>query len=112
MSKVLQNFSDGPNKITVNVSHDKPHQSIEKQKSHSIETMSETEVKDWFVKNNINLAILDHLSPCTGIVLKQIYEMKKAAPEFYYQSLREAKGINLSAISLFTHFLVKFCDEN
>lgn len=84
---------------------------LEKLKQNSVENWSETDVKEWFVKNNMNLAILDHLFPCSGIVLQQIYDMKKTAPEFFYQSLKEIKGLSLSSISLFTHFLLKLCEE-
>ena len=85
---------------------------IEKQKTNLVDNWSEAEVKQWFSKNNINNAILEHLSPCSGVVLKQIYDMKKTAPEFYYQSLKEIKGISLSSISLFTHFLLNLWDES
>ena len=81
------------------------------EKLNPIEDWSETDVKEWFIKNNINLAILDHLTPCPGIVLKQIYEMKKNAPEFFYYSLEKVKDINLSAMSLFTHFLAKLFEN-
>ncbi len=91
--------------------HDHQHVK-EKPKTHQADNWSEAEVKEWFIKNNVNLSILEHLSPCPGVVLKQIYDMKKSAPEFFYQSLKEIKGINLSAISFFTHFLLNLWDES
>ena len=106
--------------LTEVVAHHKPHHHqnhqhvVEKPNNfvdNFVDNWSETEVKDWFVKNNINVAILDHLSPCSGIVLRQMFEMRKIAPEFFYQSLKEIKGINLSALTLFTHFLVKIMEE-
>jgi hypothetical protein len=88
------------------------HQHVkEKLKTHRADDWSEAEVKEWFIKNNVNLAILEHLSPCSGVVLRQMFEMRKIAPEFFYQSLKEIKGINLSALTLFTHFLVKLMEE-
>ena len=83
-----------------------------KANSNSIVKWSETEVKEWFIKNSINLAILEYLSPCSGIVLKQIFDMKNNAPEFFYNSLKEVKGANISAISLFSHFLVLLFEGN
>ena len=100
------------------VAHHRPHHHqnhqhvVDKPKTHFVDNWSETEVKDWFVKNNINVAILDHLSPCSGIVLKQVYDMKKTAPEFFYHSLEKSKGVNLSSLSVFTHFLLKLFEEN
>jgi hypothetical protein len=89
------------------------HQHVkEKPKTHQAEKWSEVEVKEWFIKNNLNLAILEHLSPCPGVVLIQMLEMRKIAPEFFYQSLKEIKGINLSALTFFTYFLVKLMDED
>ncbi len=79
----------------------------EKSKAHFPEAWSEGKVKEWFSKNSMSINILEHLAPCSGIILKQIYDIKKAAPEFYYQSLKEINGVNLNTISIFTHFLVK-----
>ena len=75
--------------------------------SNAVENWSENDVKEWFNKNNINQAILEHLMPCSGVVIKQIYDMKISAPEFYYHSLKEIPGVNLNSLSIFTHFLIK-----
>jgi hypothetical protein len=110
LTKILKNTSQNQNIILEKVNEPLK---LEKSKTRSqkSEAWSEGEVREWFSKNSINLSILDHLSPCSGIVLKQIYDMNKRAPEFFYQSLRDIKGINLSSISIFTHFLTKTFDE-
>ena len=81
-----------------------------KSKNHAVENMTENEVKDWFAKKNLNIAIYEHLRPCCGKVLFQIYSMKKDAPEFFYQSLKEIPKTNLSSISLFAYYLEKLIE--
>ena len=103
MAKYLKGISQNPSITAV-----LQKKNTEKREA---EAWSETEVKEWFSKNNINLAILDHLAPCSGVVLKQIYDMNKRAPEFFYQSLDKIKGLRLNSISIFTHFLVKCFEE-
>jgi hypothetical protein len=76
------------------------------------EKWTENDVKEWFVKNNLNMAILENLMPCSGIVLEQIYIMRLNAPQFFYQSLKEIPNVNLSSISLFAHYLVKLFEKN
>jgi len=66
------------------------------------EKWSELEVKDWFVKNNINLNIFDYFRPLTGKILFQLYEMNKKTPEYYNQSLKEIKNIKFNMIVTFT----------
>ena len=85
---------------------------LEKPKVHTAENWSEAAVKEWFLKNSVDQGIFDNLWPCSGIVLKQIYDMNKRAPEFYYYSLEKTKGGNLKTISLFTNFLIKLFEEN
>ena len=43
--------------------------------------MSEEQVKEWFLINNLNMDIFEYLSPCNGEILKQLYDMKVNAPE-------------------------------
>ena len=64
--------------------------------------LNETLVKDWFVKNNLNLDIYEYLAPCDGEILRQLYEMKCTAPEFYYKSLHRIEENGLRSIVVFT----------
>ncbi len=70
-----------------------------------IEDWSEKEVRDWFIRNKINLVIFDYLKPYTGEILHQLYEMKGNSTEFFYQSLREIKDIKFHDIVLFSSCL-------
>ena len=72
-----------------------------------IEDWSEKEVKDWFVRNKINLLIFEFLRPNTGEILHQLFEMKSNSTEFYYQSLNEIKDIQFHDIILFSSCLSK-----
>ena len=45
--------------------------------------MSEDQVKEWFLVNNLNMDIFEYLSPCNGEILKQLFDMKCNAPEVY-----------------------------
>ena len=45
--------------------------------------MSENQVKEWFLVNNLNMDIFEYLSPCNGEILKQLFDMKCNAPEVY-----------------------------
>ena len=115
LEESLQRLRNELNKLlkqTTSINSSTHRHVTEKPKSHHVDDWSETEVKEWFVKNNINISILEHLSPCSGVVLKQMFEMRKIAPEFFYHSLEKANRINLSALTLFTHFLVKLMEES
>ena len=72
-----------------------------------IEEWSAKEVRDWFVRNEINLLIFDYLKPHTGEILNQLHEMKNTSTEFYYSSLREIKDISFPDIVLFSSCLSK-----
>ena len=59
------------------------------------ENMSDSEVQEWFRQNNIDPLIIESLgSPCDGILLKQLWEMKHRDPQFYDQSLKSIPNLN------------------
>ena len=72
----------------------------------SIESWDDGKVKAWFVANNLSLNIYESLKPCNGQIIKQLYEMKCTASEFYYQSVNKVES-NFRSITLFTLFLNK-----
>lgn len=66
------------------------------------EKWSEVEVKDWFLKNNINFLIFDYFRPFTGKILVQLYEMNRKTPKYYTDSLKEIQNIKFNMIVSFT----------
>ncbi|RNA26411.1 hypothetical protein BpHYR1_028759 [Brachionus plicatilis] len=74
------------------------------EKGVPVEKWNEGQVKEWFQVNGLNESIRIFFEPCNGVILKQIYEMRRDAPEFFYQSFR---GLNLDMNSIlnFTHKL-------
>ena len=63
---------------------------------------TEDQVKEWFIRNDINLLIFDYFRPCTGKILRQMYQMNVRTPEFYNQSMKEIKNIKFNMIVSFT----------
>ena len=45
------------------------------------------DLNKWFKENSISQSIVDLLSPCDGQLLSQVNDLKKDAPEFFYQSI-------------------------
>lgn len=70
---------------------------------------NEQQVKEWFESNNIDHKIVKEFYPCTGEVLKQLYDMRNDAPEFYFQSLKTNKT-DLKNVLEFTNLLKKLFD--
>ena len=68
---------------------------------------NESQVKDWFLKNNINVNIYNEFFPCEGNVLKQLYDMRRDAPEFYFQSFGKNSNIDIKSVTVFTDLLIK-----
>ncbi len=66
------------------------------------EEWTEAQVKDWFIRNDLNLLIFDYFRPCSGKILKQMHQMNTRTPEFYNQSMKEIKNIKFNMIVLFT----------
>lgn len=79
-------------------------------KQSSVENWSEEKVNKWFAENKIDTRIEKEFCPCTGIVLKQLYDMRNDAPEFYFQSLNTNKKIEIKNVLVFTHLLRKLFD--
>jgi len=69
--------------------------------------MSEEQVKEWFLVNSLNMDIFEYLAPCNGEILKQLYDMKCNAPEFYYKALHRIEENGLRSIVLFTARLTR-----
>lgn len=70
---------------------------------------TDEQVRQWLNENNINYRIVEDFYPCTGQVLKQLYEMRHDAPEFYFQSLGKNKS-DLKQVLDFTNLLKKLFD--
>jgi len=70
--------------------------------SNIVEEWSKNDVQEWFASNNLSTLIFDHLNPSSGFILKEIYQMKQTATEFYYSSLKEIENIKFNEIVLFS----------
>lgn len=72
-----------------------------------VEEWSEDEVREWFLVNRINKEIVDLFEPCSGNTLKQLFRLRRDAPEFYFQyfSNKINNKINLKTILEFTQSL-------
>jgi hypothetical protein len=72
----------------------------------SVENWSIEQVKQWFDENKIDDEIVRHFFPCNGSVLKQLSDMRRDAPEFYFQTMNAHK-IEMKNILVFTDLLRK-----
>ena len=72
--------------------------------------MNEDQVIQWFIDNKLKDNIFNAIFPCDGTFLEQLYEMRRDAPEFYYQSLKLEYNLDLKSITLFTSSLKKLFD--
>jgi hypothetical protein len=62
---------------------------------------TEERVNEWFERNELNLLIFEHFKPCTGKILKQLYDCKLAALEFYIQPLSKIENVEFKDIMSF-----------
>ena len=71
-----------------------------------VKKWSENDVFKWLNDNEIDKNLISILMPCNGIILKQLFELRRDAPEFYFQSLDCAKNFNdMKAVLKFTNCL-------
>ena len=80
--------------------------------SNLAENWTESEVRSWFIKNDISLLIFDYFKPCNGKILLQLYEMNVKSPDFYNKNLKEIKGIKFNSIVLFSACLADLFRKN
>lgn len=67
---------------------------------------SDHDVDEWFTANGIDKRIVDELAPCNGVVLKELYEMRRDAPESFFQTFNSDKRVKfLPSLLKFTHCL-------
>ena len=67
-----------------------------------VKNWTEARVNEWFIQNDLSLLIFEHFKPCNGKILKQMFDMKKNAAEFYFKSLSEIKNLKFKAILPFS----------
>ena len=71
------------------------------------EEWTEAECACWFKENNLNMTIFESLKPCNGMILKEMFKMKKNSSDFFYKSLKEIEHLKLSSIISFSSYLEK-----
>ena len=67
----------------------------------SVMNWTEEKVKEWFVLNDLNLLIFEHFKPCNGKILKQLFDTKQAALEFYIQPMSKIENVEFKNIMSF-----------
>jgi hypothetical protein len=79
------------------------NQSLENlsKSTYSALDWTEERVNEWFERNELNLLIFDHFKPCSGKILKQLYDCKLAALEFYIQPLSKIENVEFNDIMSF-----------
>jgi hypothetical protein len=70
-------------------------------KNDSILDWSEARVKEWFIQNSLNCLIFEHFKPFNGNILKQLYDTKQAAPEYYFKPMKEIPNVEFRSIMSF-----------
>ena len=68
----------------------------------NVEKWSEHEVIEWFNSNDLNISILSHLKPIDGEILKQLWELKSSAPDYYYKSFEKSNAYSLRSTLMLT----------
>jgi hypothetical protein len=105
VNKEIDNVNNNKNKPSLLPS---PSQNITSTpRAKNVEDWSQNQVKEWLMDNKVAKVIVDAIFPCDGIGLKQLYEIKQTAPEFYFQTLNKSKNVEFQAISEFTKLLEK-----
>ena len=90
----------------------KDSSSLNHQKNdYLIEEWTDIQVKNWFNENNLNLAIYNYLKPESGSILKQIYQMKSNATEFYYQLMSKIDLVKIHEVLKFSSCLDKLFEK-
>ncbi len=90
----------------------KDSSSLSHQKNdYLIEEWTDIQVKNWFNENNLNLAIYNYLKPESGSILKQIYQMKSNATEFYYQLMSKIDLVKIYEVLKFSSCLDKLFEK-
>jgi hypothetical protein len=63
--------------------------------SNSIINWNEKKVDQWLKSKAINQVIIDHVSPCNGSVLFELYLISIEAPNYFYQHISTFKDDNI-----------------
>lgn len=60
----------------------------------SVDDWSEEDVRQWLIENKLEPELAKKLASCTGKDLRQLSELKKNAPEFFYSTLNSSLNFN------------------
>jgi hypothetical protein len=80
-------------------------------KDHIIEEWTEVQVRNWFNLNHLNISIYEYLQADSGSILKQIYQMKTNATEFYYQLMSKIDSVKIHEVLKFSSCLDKLFEK-
>ena len=71
---------------------------------NDVNEWNESQVREWFIKNKIELSIYEYLHANSGKILRQMHQIKKSSAEFFFQSLK-VKDIEFHDTILFASCL-------
>ena len=89
-SKQYVNFADPKyefekqiDKLIIEISNVLKHSLDNMNNSQIKESMTESLVEEWFVKEKIDTLIVNFLGKCNGQILKQLWELRQNLPQFF-----------------------------
>ena len=100
----INKISKTENKQKHIVPIEEPKVNSARNEDKSVDKWSEAQVEEWFNTNNIDDKIKKIILPCSGVFLKQLYDMKRVSPEFYHQSFVRESQVTLKSIIVFNHY--------
>ena len=71
---------------------------------------TEEQCRNWFIENKIQ-GLFELMTPIDGGVLYQLYEMKKAVPEFFFKSITKNESADFKSVAVFANSLIKLFDK-
>lgn len=91
--------------IRLSASKEELHESVKKLVEHineqrNVEKWTSSDVSEWFDSNDIHPSITKLYGVFDGFTLKQIYNMKKLTPEFYYQTLANETNHEITSMDI------------
>lgn len=80
------------------------NQPVGERKPKTVEKWSGDEVNEWMISSGIDKSIIETIVPCDGLILRQFYELRRDAPEFFFQTL-SFENSNQKSIDHLKHVL-------
>ncbi len=66
---------------------------------------TKTQVENWLNEKDVDPVIRGNLSPLSGKILAQLYEMQSVCPEFFYRSISSEHQVSTGKVAHFAYEL-------